>query len=148
MKEFEFKIDGEYLSHITSLPKNLKVFIYDSPEEIWAASWPEELGEDVSYIGIDKDGNEVEYTDEDGIHGIKTDGCFGFVVWNKELHLWFAEDFDDWLKIVSLLGHEVGHMQRPNKRDFMAEEMKAEHYSDFAGYVFKLINTLKDEKVL
>lgn len=148
MREFNFKIDGDFLSDQTTLPKKLRVCIYDNPEAIWTASWPDELEEGCSFVGIDKNGNEIEYTDADGIAGINIDGCFGFVLWDKELHLWISDNFDDWLKIIALLGHEIGHMQRPHKRDFMAEEMKAEHYSDFAGYVFRMVDALKTQKVI
>ena len=142
MESFDFELTGNYLSDQTYLPKKVRVFVYSDPVEVWAASWPEELDEGEQFVGIDKEGNEVEYTDADGIAGIKEQGCFGFVKWDKELHIYFDAERADVLDLVQLLGHEIGHLQRPHKRDFMAEEMKAEHYSDFAGYVWRMLDAL------
>ena len=143
MKKINFEVKEGYLAPQTSLPKKLKISIYTDPVEIWASSWPEELSDGESYVGIDKDGNEIEYSDSDGIAGIREQGCFGFVKWDEELHVYFDPNKADFSDLIQLIGHEIGHFQRPNKRDFMAEEMKAEHYSDFAGYVFKILETLK-----
>lgn len=72
-------------------------------------------------------------------------GTWGFCRNKKELHLWVSK-YAEPKRIIRLLSHELGHMQRPFKRDSLAEERKAESYCNVAVTAFELMTDLLDKK--
>ena len=63
----------------------------------------------------------------------------------KDLHVWVA-DYAEPKCVIRLLAHEIGHRQRPYKRDNFAEERKASLYEDVALTAFEIMEDIMEKK--
>lgn len=73
----------------------------------------------------------------------KKTGAWGFCREKGDIYVWIAPHATP-LQIIRLLAHELGHKQRPFKRDRIAEEIKADRYEAVAGEAYELMELLKD----
>lgn len=141
---FGVKFEGDYSSNLTSLPKDFDVLIYNTPEEILNKFW----GCDEDYEGDhgfnDGKGNEIILSHAETIDNIKEMGVWGFVGDKKDIHIWIDFDTVDDTNFMSFISHEIGHLQKPYKKDLMEEEMKAEHYSDITSCSYFLFMAIKE----
>ena len=71
-------------------------------------------------------------------------GTWGWCESKKNIHIWVA-DYASPKNIIRLISHELGHKQRPYKKNFQQEEEKAEAYSDVALMAFEVMMELKGE---
>jgi hypothetical protein len=70
------------------------------------------------------------------IAAIKPVGCYGFAKNNTDICVWISKNAST-LDIISLLAHERGHLIRPNHKDPMQEETKAELYGLCAEFAYR-----------
>src|SRR5690606_2230253 len=95
---------GEPVSKIDPNPPQLSIVWHDSPESVDRAMWEqaaieagvtyEELIEG-SNVGETEDGEVLEFTHEQAIDGMRTQGCWGFVDTNTNtINAWAADDVD------------------------------------------------------
>ena len=145
---FCVKFEGDYSSNITTIPKEFDVLIYKTAEDILNKSW--NCGEDFEgdHGFYDGKGNEIVLSNAEVLDNIKTMGMWGFVGDKKDIHVWIDVDIVDDINLMSFISHEIGHLQRPYKRNDMAEEMKAEHYSDVTRCSYVLFNAIKNRSAL
>ena len=68
-------------------------------------------------------------------------GTWGWCESKGRIHLWVADHAEP-ARVARLVGHELGHMQRPFRRLSVDEEAKAERYADFAQLTFEIVQEL------
>lgn len=146
--EFCVQFKGDYSSDITTIPKEFDVLIYDTAEDILNKSWncAFECGEDLEgdHGFFDGHGSEIIMSNSEVLENIKEFGMWGFVGDKKDIHIWIDNGVIDDINLMAFISHEVGHLQRPHRRDTMAEEMKAEHYSDMARCAHVICKAIKE----
>lgn len=71
----------------------------------------------------------------------KKEGTWGFCEDKGDIHVWVDKHTQP-KKIVRMIAHEIGHKQRPFKRDIFAEERKAEVYADVALTAFEIMEEI------
>jgi len=143
MERIGVSFNDNYSSNLTKIPKIYDVVLYDSAESVWEAYWGSDFEDNGGFGGFDGKGNEIEMSQKEVINNIKQAGLWGFVSGKDELHIWIDFKTADTIDILSMFSHELGHFQRPHKRDVMQEEMKAEHYSDMTRCAYSLFETIR-----
>ena len=72
-------------------------------------------------------------------------GTWGFCNNKKSIHIWVAKHAEP-VRIIRLLSHEIGHMQKPFKRDNFAEERKAGIFESVAVSAFEIMEEIMENK--
>lgn len=99
---------------------------YDSAAAVNAAymrSLSEACGDSLdgaTWGGVDADGNEVEVDPADMLHGIETQGMWGFCD-GQRIHAWIAPQVDE-VKAVGFMAHELAHLRGADAPPIAAEE--------------------------
>ena len=144
-------MDWKPIEHI-SFPKEdgsgrIIIKRYDNLDDLLCALHHMPLDElkECTHGGYDGSENEWEFTYSDMVKNIKEMGCYGFANNKEEIHVWFESNVNMW-DLIRMLGHEMGHLERPYKRDPMQEEIKADKYGDVAAGAFIIAKQLKKSK--
>ena len=77
------------------------------------------------------------------IRCIKQRGTWGFAENKKRIHIWFKKGTSE-ANLLKLLAHEIGHLQRPWKRNRILEETKAINYAYVALSAYEIMLNLKE----
>jgi hypothetical protein len=143
MNKKSIKFNFTPVSDKTNLPDNLSIVFYDSAEKIFAEHWGGEIETDERFCFELEDGTEDSMSFSEACEHIKESGLWGYVnVRDNTVHIWIDRDTVEIETVLSFFAHELGHLQRPTKRDFMKEEMKAEQYSDIARAAYDLVSSV------
>jgi hypothetical protein len=118
--------------------RNVKIVQHETAEKLLAAEWraPIEGLELCNYGGIDENGNMWETSFSEMIKSIKHMECYGFTDDKANIHIWISKKADS-ADVINLLAHERGHLIKPNHRDLIKEEMKAEIYGLCAEFAYR-----------
>ena len=138
MEEMTMFFDEEPISKLTKLPSVMKILFYDSVESLVKESWG---GEDIkgSTFGyMDDKNNETCISVDELCKNIEDQGLWGFVDRLGTIHMWIDKQIAQTENLLSFFSHELGHLQRPFKRNDLKEEMKAERYSDISKFAYQL----------
>lgn len=140
---FDFVMsEGDHFSTMTTIPKVIPVFRHGDLTQFLNSMHGYEA-DDSDFFFYDGTGVEHRVPKEEIEENIRTCGVWGMVRNDEELHLWYDSFVVDERELVRFISHELGHFQRPFKRDPDLEEMKAEHYSDIACMTYNMINLIK-----
>lgn len=128
-------------------PPSLSIIWHDSPESVYRAMWEQAAIEaGVSYeeliegsnVGETEDGEVFEFTHEQAIEGMRTQGCWGFVdTKTNTINAWAADDVDA-PTALHFLAHEIGHVTGEQLDDDMQEEMRAEQFGRVAVLAYRM----------
>lgn len=137
------------LSQDYSLPPALGIQWYPTFEAVEHAYWaPVAEAEGIPYEdlleaengGLDEHGNEVTYTREQMLEGMKRSGCWAFADTNTNtIHAWADASAEPQL-VVHMLAHEVGHLTGTPDPDEFQDEMRAEQFGAVAAQAFALFS--------
>ena len=137
------------LPAINPQPPTVAITWHDSPESVHRAMWEESavaagmtyeqmLAESVA-CGEDEHGNEIEFSHEQELAGIRQQGCWGFVdARTNMIHAW-ASDSAPREFILHMLAHEIGHVTDEPHPDELQEEMRAEQFGRVAKLAYELL---------
>lgn len=138
---------SEPVAKIDPNPPQLSIVWHDSPESIYRAMWEQAANEaGVSYedliegsnVGETEDGEVFEFTHEQAIDGMHTQGCWGFVdTKTNTINAWAADDVNA-ATVIHFLAHEIGHITGDQHDDDMQEEMRAEQFGRVAALAYTL----------
>lgn len=104
-----------------------------------AAAWGDSL-EGAKWGGVDADGNDVEVDPADMLHGIETQGMWGFCD-GERIHAWMAPHVDE-VKAVGFMAHELAHLHGADAPPIAAgEEAWAELVRGIAEEALTLVRT-------
>lgn len=141
----KFKIEKEFMSPLTDLPKEFEIIEYESLKKCYAASWncePNQLDWDSTDGFVDINGKPQNVNLSYVIDDIAEHGIWGWTH-DNEMHIWVDRERAEDIEIISFFSHELAHHQKPNKRDYLQEEQKAEHYSDITRFAYKMFTKIK-----
>lgn len=143
----KIKLEKEHMSPLTKVPNEIEIVTYNSIKECYARSWgcgEDELDFECDGGFVDIDGNEQNVNTQQVIDHIKETGIWGFInTRDNEMHIWVDYNKVDDIEIICFLSHELGHFQKPNKRDYLQEEQKAEHYADITRFAYTMFKKIK-----
>ena len=142
--KIEFNFDP--VSSKTTKIDGLEIILYPSAESAWKESWGGEDIDGTVFGFTDKDGSESEMDLDEICRNIESCGVWGFADREGVIHAWVDFENADMVDILSFFCHEIGHLQRPFKKDDLAEEMKAEQFSDVAKYAWHIIEGIKNSR--
>ena len=137
------------LPAINPQPPTVAITWHDSPESVHRAMWEESavaegmtydqmIGESVS-CGEDEHGNEIEFTHEQEIAGMRQQGCWAFVdARSNIIHAW-ADESASREFVLHMLAHEIGHITGDAHTDYLQEEMRAEQFGRVAKAAYRLL---------
>lgn len=119
---------------------------YDSVQSVNAA-YMQQLAaacgdslEGATWGGMDADGNDVEVDPADMLHGMETQGMWGFCD-GERIHAWIAPHVEP-VKAVGFLAHELAHLRGADAPPIAAEEEAwAELVRSIAEEAFLLATT-------
>lgn len=121
----------------------ISVLTYDTLEECLAAFLNcevDELHSKKPWVW-EQDGRVTVWGMRRMIRCRKKEGTWGFCENKGNIHVWVASHAKP-VSILRLLAHEIGHRQRPFKRNNFAEERKAEVYADVTVSAFEIMETI------
>lgn len=130
-------------------PPELFIRWYSAPEDVHRAMWEEsaveagmtyeEMMEESVSCGEDEHGNEIEFTHEQELAGIREQGCWAFVDTRTNIiHAWAAEYAPRDL-VLHMLAHEIGHLTGAAEDDQLQEELRAEQFGRVAKAAYALL---------
>ena len=92
----------------------------------------------------DADGNKHRSQNGTAIKELKNRSCWGWVENKKIIHVWVGKraTLSD---VVSLLSHEIGHLERPFHKNRFSEEQKASKYQRVAVKALKAAQDLLND---
>lgn len=141
------------LPAINPQPPTVAITWHDSPESVHRAMWEESavaagmtyeqmVDESVS-CGKDEHGNEIEFTHEQEIAGMRQQGCWAFVdARSNIIHAW-ADESASREFVLHMLAHEIGHITGDAHTDDFQEEMRAEQFGRVARAAYRLLPPVK-----
>lgn len=141
------------LPAINPEPPTVAVTWHDSPESVHRAMWEESaVAEGMTYdqmidesvsCGEDEHGNEIEFTHEQEIAGMRQQGCWAFVdARSNMIHAW-ADESAPREFVLHMLAHEIGHVTGDAHTDDFQEEMRAEQFGRVARAAYRLLPPVK-----
>lgn len=141
------------LPAINPEPPTVAVTWHDSPESVHRAMWEESaVAEGMTYdqmidesvsCGEDEHGNEIEFTHEQEIAGMRQQGCWAFVdARSNMIHAW-ADESAPREFVLHMLAHEIGHVTGDAHADDFQEEMRAEQFGRVARAAYRLLPPVK-----
>lgn len=118
--------------------RNIKTIQHETVENLLAAEYNISIKKLklCKHGGVDENGNEWEMDFDEIITAIKRMGCYGFTDNKTNIHVWISKKADP-TDIINLLAHERGHLIKPNHRNLVKEEMKAEMYGLCAEFAYR-----------
>lgn len=136
-----------------------RLMVHHSAEEILETFWgtlAKEAGIDEGEFGewrrggIDQDGNEVEFTAEDELAGLRAQRMWAYLDQNTyTVHVW-AEHGVDFQDLLHLLAHELGHAilnwVRDAPDDQLNEERCCEYFARAAVMAYTLVHRYIDAR--
>lgn len=137
------------LPAINPEPPTVAVTWHDSPESVHRAMWEESavaagmtyeqmVDESVS-CGEDEHGNEIEFTHEQEIAGMRQQGCWAFVDARSNIIRARADESASREFVLHMLAHEIGHITGDAHTDYFQEEMRAEQFGRVAKAAYRLL---------
>lgn len=76
------------------------------------------------------------------IERYKEAGALAFVDNKEKTYIWFDRNKITKERLIAILGHELGHLQRPYRKEREKEEAKAEVHSQVAVVAFTIAEQL------
>lgn len=117
--------------------------LYSTLEEVTKAFYGYDIDDEVTLEGFtDTYDNEVDVDPEEITRNITGRGCWGFVDKAGVIHAWIDFKTVKPLTLIQFFSHELGHTQKPDYKDFVREEKKAETYSDVSSFAYTLTQRL------
>lgn len=94
--------------------------------------------------GFDSEGKPYRYSAFKFLSIIRRRGRWGFAEhYKKTIHVWIGKRATI-TDVISLLGHEIGHLQKPySHKNKSKEEQKASRYSMIAVDAYTLVKRLR-----
>jgi len=127
----------------------IKVRKYDDLKECIAAYFECDVDEIPSQEGMwywsDADGTRHSWTMDDALSHIMKKNCWSWVDDKEIIHIWYAPEVERYT-LISVLAHELGHIERPYHRDRFAEEQKAAKYERVAETAMDIARDLLEGK--
>lgn len=124
---------------------------YDSIDEILYASfaidYPDIDSEEFKksdFGGTDQNENEVKFTYQQHVDGIKEQGYWGWVSEDKVIHYWVGKKVPI-EELIHFFGHEIGHQTGIQIKDDFQEEMRAEGYGHAAVLAYKFATEINNQ---
>lgn len=132
------------------LSKKGTFIVHDTLEEAMDECVKVMGDENTRIRGFTANGEFYDYEKESIIDVYRGGGVFGFVVDKKHIHLWFNKEIVGMERLIAIIAHELGHIQRPYHRRGEFEEKKAEVFSHVAlvayGAAKELLKGVPDGK--
>ena len=100
---------------------------------------------DEKVVGFGTDGVRYEYTADEFIDAVKSDGIWAFNRDQKEIHIWFDGRKAKFRDIITTIGHEVAHGIKPVYRDERQDEIKAGKYEEVVKLSYGITSKLFDK---
>ena len=130
-------------------PPQVSITWHESPESVHRAMWEEsaidagltyeQMLAESAACGEDEHGNEIEFTHEQELDGMRQQGCWGFVDSRTNIiHAWAADSAPRGF-ILHMLAHEIGHVTGEPHPDELQEEMRAEQFGRVAKLAYELL---------
>ncbi len=130
---------------------DIQIKWYDRAEDVFLAYWSkcddgagltlDELLEDDQRVVATtmESGEDVDVSAATMLAGIEMMGCWGFVdIKDKRIHAW-AAPMTDPLRVMEMLGHELGHLTGQPDADDLREERRADQYGSVAAQAYRLL---------
>jgi hypothetical protein len=125
--------------------REIQLVKHDTPESIVTRHFNFEedpaftLADIGSLGGEDEAGNEVEFSTEQMLEGIRETKFWGFSIKPKmEVHVWASADAPR-ERLMMLLGHEIGHLRGEQLDGTVEEEERADTYGEVAALAFTMM---------
>ena len=121
---------------------DVEIHRYDTAKDVVEAFFGSPISEASEVGGFDGDGKEYCLAPDEMVSNIRRNGCWGFARNKKEIHFWARKNCNS-RRLIEMFAHEFGHLLKPHHRDEMAEEVKADRYSDAAAFAFDVMVDIK-----
>ena len=146
MEKITLIFDSKPISTLTKIPEDINIILYPTVESVLKESWGGEDITDSTFGFMNPDGSETDQEmDVDELcRNIKRCGIWGCVNNDGTIHMWIDKDVATKEDILSFFAHEIGHLHKPAKKDFLEEEMKAERYSDITKCAYQLYKAVAE----
>lgn len=140
---------GDAIQAYPSPPENIAIAWYTTPEQVHRLYWEESAKEvgltyeemiaESTACGETLDGEEVEFSFEQEMEGIRMQKCWAFCDLNTNMiHAWACPTADTSL-VVHMLAHEIGHLTGTPDIQGLPEELRADQYGKVAGLAYNLL---------
>lgn len=125
-------------------PNEIGVVWYQTAEDIFAAfreGWAEDS--DAQWGGETADGEEVSFTAEEMLDGIRAQGVWGFERAGA-IHLWAEPEKVETTEFAHLVAHEISHAVCAHEGT-LEDEIEADRYGAVAAQTIKVIGLVRAE---
>lgn len=142
-------IKSEQVTRSDPRPPELAMVWYDTPEAVHESLWLDEANEQGVTVkellagseagGLDQNGCEISFSNEEMLAGMRAMGCWGWVDTEENvIHAWVDAEVDPGM-VAHFLAHEIGHVTGTPDPDPFLEEMRAEQFGFVTSQALRLM---------